>query len=113
MIIAIDFGTSNTVVCTLDPVTQTARTLRFNSISRLLETPGGSVSVVPTLVYVQKDRIAFGEIVRSQRLSSSQTQGLFQSFKRDLAADFQAPPRQIDGKSYSAEYVSEMFLKEI
>ena len=113
MIIAIDFGTSNTVVCTLDPVTQTPRTLRFNGISRLFETPGGSVSVVPTLVYVQKDKIAFGEIVRSQRLSSSQPERFFQSFKRDLAADFQPPPRQIDGNSYSAEYVSELFLQEI
>ncbi|GET35869.1 Hsp70 family protein [Microseira wollei] len=113
MIIAIDFGTSNTVVSTLDPVTQTPRTLRFNEISRLFETPGGSVSVVPTLVYVQKDRIAFGEMVRSQRLSSSQPERFFQSFKRDLAADFQPPPRQIDGNSYSAEYVSELFLKEI
>ncbi len=113
MIIAIDFGTSNTVVSTLDPVTQTPRTLRFNGISRLFETPGGSVSVVPTLVYVQKDKIAFGEIVRSQRLSSSQPERFFQSFKRDLAADFQPPPRQIDGNSYSAEYVSELFLKEI
>jgi molecular chaperone DnaK (HSP70) len=113
MIIAIDFGTSNTVVCTLDPVTQTPRTLRFNGISRLFETPGGSVSVVPTLVYVQKDKIAFGEIVRSQRLSSTQTERFFQAFKRDLAADFQPPPRQIDGNSYSAEYVSELFLTEI
>ncbi|HBE34604.1 MAG TPA: molecular chaperone DnaK, partial [Cyanobacteria bacterium UBA11368] len=113
MIIAIDFGTSNTVVSTLDPVTQTPRTLRFDEISRLFETPGGSVSVVPTLVYVQKDKIAFGEIVRSQRLSSTQTERFFQAFKRDLAADFQPPPRQIDGNSYSAEYVSELFLTEI
>jgi molecular chaperone DnaK (HSP70) len=113
MIIAIDFGTSNTVVCTLDPVTQTPQTLRFNGISRLFETPNGSVSVVPTLAYVQKNGMAFGEIVRSQRLSSSQPERFFQAFKRDLAADFQPPPRQIDGNSYSAEYVSELFLTEI
>ena len=112
-VIAIDFGTSNTVVCTLDPATQTARTLRFNPISRLFETPGGQVSVVPTLVYVQKDRLVFGEPVRSQRLGFSQPDRFFQAFKRDLAADFQPPPRQIDGNSYTAEYISELFLKQI
>lgn len=113
-IIAIDFGTSNTVVCTVDPVTQTPRTLRFNAISRGFETPGGQVFVVPTLVYVQKDNsLVFGEQVRSQRLGFSQPERFFQAFKRDLAADFQPPPRQIDGNSYSAESVSQLFLQEI
>lgn len=113
-IVAIDFGTSNTVVCTLDPVTQTPRTLRFNEISRGFETPSGQVFVVPTLVYVQKEnKLVFGEQVRSQRLGFSQPERFFQAFKRDLAADFQPPPRQLDGNSYSAELVSELFLKEI
>lgn len=113
-IVAIDFGTSNTVVCTLDPVTQTPRTLRFNDISRGFETPSGQVFVVPTLVYVQKEnKLVFGEQVRSQRLGFSQPDRFFQAFKRDLAADFQPPPRQLDGNNYSAEFVSELFLKEI
>ncbi|HEY9850271.1 MAG TPA: Hsp70 family protein [Leptolyngbyaceae cyanobacterium] len=113
-IIAIDFGTSNTVVSTIDPVTQTPKTLRFNSISRGFETPSGQVFVVPTLVYVQKENsLVFGEQVRSQRLGYSQPQRFFQAFKRDLAADFQPPPRQIDGNSYTAELVSEAFIKEI
>ncbi|MFB2917209.1 Hsp70 family protein [Aerosakkonema funiforme] len=113
-VVAIDFGTSNTVVCTLDPATQTPRTLKFKAISRGFETPGGQVFVVPTLVYVQKEnRLVFGEQVRSQRLAFNETERLFQAFKRDLAADFQPPPRQIDGNSYSAESVSELFIKEI
>ena len=113
-IIAIDFVTSNTVVCTLDPVTQTPRTLRFKDISRGFETPSGEVFVVPTLVYVEKEnRFVFGEKVRSQRLGFSQPERFFQAFKRDLAADFQPPPRQIDGNDYSAELVSELFIKEI
>lgn len=113
-IIAIDFGTSNTVVCTLDPATQTPKTLRFNSISRGFETPSGQVFVVPTLVYVQKENnLVFGEKVRSQRLGYSQPERFFQAFKRDLAADFQPPPRQIDGYNYTAELVSEAFIKEI
>ncbi len=113
-IIAIDFGTSNTVVSTIDPVTQTPKTLRFNSISRGFETPSGQVFVVPTLVYVHKENsLVFGEQVRSQRLGYSQPERFFQAFKRDLAADFQPPPRQIDGNSYTAELISETFIKEI
>lgn len=112
--IAIDFGTSNTVVCTLDPVTKTPRTLKFDSFSRRFETVGGEVNVVPSLVFVKGDnQLVFGETVRSQRLGFAQPERLFQNFKRDLAADYQPPPRQIDGITYSAQAVSEMFLKEI
>lgn len=113
-VIAIDFGTSNTIVADLDPVTQNPRTLRFNQISRTYETVGGKVSVVPTLVFVQgENRLAFGEQVRSQRLGFAQPERLFKAFKRDLAADYQPPARFFDGNSYSAELVSELFIKEI
>ncbi len=112
--VAIDFGTSNTVVCTLDPVTFSARTLKFGNISRRFETAQGEVNVVPTLVFVQDSKqLIFGEQVRSQRLGFAQPERLFQAFKRDLAADYQPPPRQFDGSSYTAEYISELFLKEI
>ena len=37
----------------------------------------------------------------------------FKGFKRELAADFQAPPRQIDGNKYSAKLVAELFVKQI
>ncbi|HEY9611217.1 Hsp70 family protein, partial [Allocoleopsis sp.] len=117
--VAIDFGTSNTVVSLLEPDTKAPRTLRLNPISRLfkLTTAGGEtqeVPVVPTLVFVKEsEQLVVGEPVRSQRLGLSQPQRFFKGFKRDLAADYQPPPRQIGDRTYSAETVSELFLQAI
>lgn len=111
--IVIDFGTSNTVVCTTDPITQTPRTLKFDLISRRFEVGGEQVSIVPSLVFVEGERILFGEQVRAKRLGFVQPERYFRAFKRELAADFVPPPRQLDGNSYSAVVVSELFLKQI
>ena len=117
--VAIDFGTSNTVVSLLEPDTKAPRTLRLNPISRSfkLAITGGEtqeVPVVPTLVFVKdSEQLVVGESVRSQRLGQAQPQRFFKGFKRDLAADFQPPPRQIGDRIYSAETVSESFLQAI
>jgi molecular chaperone DnaK (HSP70) len=116
-LIAIDFGTSNTVVCSRDPVTQEPRTLKFPGICRSFKPDRNSdavVNVVPSLVYIgASEKYILGEEVRSQRLGFSQPERLFQSFKRDLAANFRPPSRIIDQISYDAELVAEIFLTEI
>ncbi|MBW3587117.1 MAG: Hsp70 family protein, partial [Cyanobacteria bacterium 0813] len=117
--VAIDFGTSNTVVCILNPDTQTPETLRLGEMSRLFKTNNSSgevreVSVVPTLVFVKNaGELVLGEKVRSQRLGHSQPHHFFKAFKRNLAADFQPPPRNIDGETYTPESVAEQFIKTI
>lgn len=118
-IVAIDFGTSNTVVCILNPDTQTPETLRLGEMSRIFKTKNLSgdvreISVVPTLIFVNKaGELVVGEKVRSQRLGQSQPDRFFKAFKRNLAADFQPPPRNIDGDTYTAESVAEQFIKTI
>ncbi len=113
-VIAIDFGTSNTVVCTQDPVTLEPRTLKFDKLSRRFETAAGQVDVVPSLVFVQGlHQLRFGEQVRSQRLGFAQPERLFQAFKRDLVAEYRPPARQLDGQTHTAESISELFLKQI
>jgi len=110
--VAIDFGTSNTLVSVLDPITQTPRTLKFNRISRKFE--GTEVFTVPTLVFVEQNHhLIFGEEVRSQRRGIAEPQRYFQSFKRDLVADYQPPPRRIEEQTYSAKLIAERFLKQI
>lgn len=112
--IVIDFGTSNTVVCVTDTITRSPRTLKFDSISRRLETGGDSVSIVPSLVFVSgQNSLIFGEQVQSLRLGYAQPERCFRAFKRDLAADFVPPPRLLDDISYTAELVCELFLREI
>jgi len=118
-IVAIDFGTSNTVVCILNPDTQTPETLRLGEMSRIFKTKNLSgdvreISVVPTLVFVNKaGELVVGEKVRTQRLGQSQPDRFFKAFKRNLAADFQPPPRNIDSDTYTAESVAEHFIKTI
>ncbi|MEG4022613.1 Hsp70 family protein [Microcoleus sp. S13C4] len=117
--VAIDFGTSNTVVCILNPDTQTPETLRLGEMSRIFKTNNSSgevreISVVPTLVFVKNaGELVLGEKVRSQRLGQSQPDRFFKGFKRNLAADFQPPPRNIDGETYTPESVAEQFIKSI
>ena len=111
--VVIDFGTSNTVVCTTDLITQTPRSLKFDLISRRFEVGGNQVSVVPSLVFVEEQQISYGEQVRAKRLGFAQPERYFRAFKRELAADFVPPPRNLDGNNYSAEVVSELFLQEI
>ncbi|NES21850.1 MAG: Hsp70 family protein [Symploca sp. SIO3E6] len=112
--VAIDFGTSNTVVCTLDNATQTPKTLKLNPISRCFETNNGATDVVPSLVFVQGDeQFVVGEPVRGQQLGIEQPERLFAAFKRDLAADYRSPDRQIDGTVYSPESITEVFLQQI
>ncbi|MCC3447789.1 MAG: Hsp70 family protein [Microcoleus sp. PH2017_40_RAT_O_B] len=117
--VAIDFGTSNTVVCILNPDTQTPETLRLGEMSRIFKTKKSSVDareipVVPTLVFVKNaGELVLGEKVRSQRLGQSQPDRFFKAFKRDLAADYQPPARNIDGESYTPESVAEQFIRTI
>jgi molecular chaperone DnaK (HSP70) len=110
--IAIDFGTSNTIVAMIDPVTQLPRSMKFEGLSRVLDTVE-SVMAVPTLLSVQPDRIVIGEPVRQQRLGFAQPERYFRGFKRDLVADYQSPDRVIDGQHYAAETIAEAFLTQL
>ncbi len=118
-LIAIDFGTSNTVVSLLEADTGMPQTLRLAGISRLFKRTNTAgelydIPVVPTVVFIKSPtEWVLGESVRSQRLGLAQPDRLFKAFKRDLATDFQPSPRQLEGESYSAEYVSEKFLQHI
>jgi molecular chaperone DnaK (HSP70) len=107
--IAIDFGTSNTIVSMINPLTQKPETLQLDGLS----TPMGLVFSVPTIVFIQADRVLIGTPVREQRLGFAQPDRYFANFKRDLIAVYQPPDRLIDGQSYSAAWVAELFLTQL
>ncbi|MEN9202774.1 MAG: Hsp70 family protein [Thermostichus sp. DG_1_6_bins_120] len=108
--LAVDFGTSNTVVCYWDPLQESARTLTLPGLSRQEQ----GHTVIPSLVFVKgAGHLLVGENVRSGRWGAVDPQRLFQGFKRELVADFVPPPRLLDGQRYDAETVAEAFLQAV
>ncbi|NEO86957.1 MAG: Hsp70 family protein [Spirulina sp. SIO3F2] len=114
-IVAIDFGTSNTVVALLEADTQAPRSLSLGVLTRRFAAAvGKQLAIVPTLVYVpQAPPLLFGEQVRSQRLQYVDRDRTFTSFKRGLAADFMPPPRHIAEQAYDVPTITQQFLDRI
>ncbi|MEC4985822.1 MAG: Hsp70 family protein [Oscillatoria sp. PMC 1068.18] len=113
-IIAIDFGTTNTVVSSLDSGEQAAKTLNFPEISRQFPTQDGAVNVVPSVVFIgDSETKLVGEAVRKQNLGKDAPERLFQGLKKDLAAEYRPPARQIEEETYTTEDLAEFFLLQI
>lgn len=120
--VAIDFGTSNTVVSILEPDTQLPKSLRFPNLSRLFIGASAhgerlEIPVIPSVLFIKShNQVILGEGVRSQRLGLSQSyppERLFKKFKRDLAGDYQSPPIHIEGRDYDSRSICELFIQTI
>ncbi|MDB9448204.1 Hsp70 family protein [Anabaena sp. CS-542/02] len=120
--VAIDFGTSNTVVSILEPDTQLPKSLRFPNLSRLFIGASShgerlEIPVIPSVLFIKShNQVILGESVRSQRLGLSQSyppERLFKKFKRDLAGDYQSPPRHIEGRDYDSISICDLFIQSI
>lgn len=110
-VISIDFGTSNTVLAYLDPVSQVPQTLALEGISRQFTS---GVYGIPTVLFIQDAKQIFvGEEVRSRRLGLAHPERLFHSFKRDLVAEYVPPQRSLDGILYGTEQVAYLFLEKL
>ncbi|MDX2256328.1 MAG: Hsp70 family protein [Pseudanabaenaceae cyanobacterium bins.39] len=117
-IIAIDFGTSNSVVAMLSEADTGDRslipmTIHLEEVSQAFATPQGLVWLVPSCVYIRgREDWLIGKQV--QELGDiHQPERFFQGFKRDLVANFQPPARELDQVSYDAEAIAAIFLSEL
>lgn len=113
MAIAIDFGTSNTVIARWNPVTQQPETLNIPglSIQQSLNPP-----LIPSLVYVEdasKKQVLVGQQVRDRGLDLKNDPRFFRSFKRGIGADIQGFLPEIDGQNITFEQVGQWFLSQI
>lgn len=113
MAIAIDFGTSNTVVARWNPVNQQPETLSLPGLSlRLVQNP----PLVPSLVYVEsaaEEQILVGQTVRDRGLDLKSDPRFFQTFKRGIGATVQGFLPELDGRAMTFEQVGQWFLTQI
>ncbi|MEA5549433.1 Hsp70 family protein [Anabaena cylindrica UHCC 0172] len=113
MAIAIDFGTSNTVITRWNPVTQKPETINIPdlSIQQHFNPP-----LIPSLVYVEdakQSQILVGQQVRDRGLDIKGDSRFFHSFKRGIGANIPGFSPEIDGKIISFEQVGEWFLSKV
>ena len=113
MTIAIDFGTSNTVVARWNEVTQEAEVLSLPGISQDL---GNNLSLIPSLVYVENaayQKVIVGKQVSDRGLDLTTDSRFFRSFKRGIGTKVQGFLPELDGKQITFERIGELFLTQI
>ena len=113
MAIAIDFGTSNTVITRWNVVTGQPETISLPGLSQqLVQNP----PLIPSLVYVEdanQGKVILGQEVRDRGLDLTSDPRYFRSFKRGIGTEIQGFLPEIDEKIVTFEQVGEWFLKQL
>lgn len=111
--IAIDFGTSNTVIARWNRVTQQPETLVLPGITwKTAQNP----PLIPSLLYVEdasQDKVIVGQTVRDRALDLSTDSRFFRNFKRGIGSPIQGFLPELDGQTLRFEQVGQWFLTEI
>lgn len=113
MSIAIDFGTSNTVITRWNQATQQAETIKLPGLSSQL---GQNPPLIPSLVYVKnaaENQVIIGQAVPDQGLDVKSDPRFFRSFKRGIGSDIQGFLPELDGQMIKFEQVGQWFLSEL
>lgn len=106
-ILAIDFGTSNTVVALGPPPNYEPVTLELPRLSHRYD---DGPPLIPSLVYVESGAQALiGNLARQKPPS----QRLLRGFKRDLSQQYQAAPAVLEGRAYTPQVTSQIFLERL
>ncbi|BAQ60051.1 chaperone protein DnaK [Geminocystis sp. NIES-3708] len=113
MAIAIDFGTSNTVVTRINKVTGETEIIKLANIAQNnLKIP----PLIPSLVYVndaEKEDITIGQKVRDKGLDINNNFRYFRNFKRGIGTEIQGFLPELDNKNINFENIGEWFLTGI
>lgn len=111
--LAVDFGTTNSVVARWDETSAAGQTLDLPPLG--LATSSGTF-LIPTLLYVkdgQTGDVALGQEVRSQGLDRLPGNRLFRNFKRTIGAGSILEARIIDGAPWTDEQAGRIFLRRL
>ncbi len=113
MTLAIDFGTSNTVIARWNRATQQPETL---NIAGLAYRSGPNPPLIPSLVYVEdasQNRVVVGQGVYDRGLDLSSDPRFFRNFKRGIGTDVQGFLPELDGRSLNFEQIGTWFLTSV
>ena len=113
MAIAIDFGTSNTVIARWNPVTQQPETL---NIPELSIQQGLNPPLIPSLLYVEdasRSQVLIGQQVKNRGMDIKGDSRFFRSFKRGVGAEIQGFLPELDGNNITFEQVGEWYLQKV
>lgn len=109
--LAIDFGTSNTVLANWDQIRQQGVAFPLLNYGRFLKIGDERVSLIPSLIHYQSDgSILYGNQVVQRNLTNSQR--TFQWMKRYISLRSPAT-RKIDGQNISHFVAAEALLSEV
>lgn len=110
---AIDFGTSNTVICRWNAATQSTETVSLPGLSfQLAPNP----PLVPSLLYVENaatGQVLAGQGVRDRGLDLATDPRFFRNFKRGIGTDIRGFLPELDGQVVSFEQAGTWFLQTV
>lgn len=113
MTIAIDFGTSNTVVARWNPARQQPETLKLPGLSAI---SAQNPPLIPSLLYVEnaaENKVILGQQVRDKGLDLSTDSRFFRNFKRGIGTPIQGFMPELEGKIITFEQVGQWFIEQI
>ncbi len=111
--LALDFGTTNSVIALWDETLAAGQTLPIPPLSQA--TSSGAF-LIPTLLFVKDGRtpeIVLGQAVRAEGLDLQPGNRLFRNFKRTIGAESILESRIIDGAPWTEEQAGQVFLKRL
>jgi molecular chaperone DnaK (HSP70) len=113
MAIAIDFGTSNTVIARWNRATQQPETLTLPGMTwKTAQNP----PLIPSLVYVENatdGTVVVGQAVRDRALDLGSNPRFFRNFKRGIGSQIQGFLPELDNTTISFEQVGHWFLTQV
>ena len=113
MTLAIDFGTSNTVVSRWNEALQQPETLSLPGLSMTL---GNDPPLVPSLAYVERlgaDGLVVGQAVRDRGLDMSTDPRFFRNVKRGIGVPWRGFLPEIEGQTVTFDQVGQWFLEAV
>jgi molecular chaperone DnaK (HSP70) len=112
--LAIDFGTTNSVIARWNDEHATAEVLTIRDLCE--DTLDGRPPIIPSLVYIhdgQVGQVTVGQAVRDKGLDRQKDNRLFRNFKRGIVAPPAPPPRKIDQVFWTDHDVGRSFLRHL